>query len=249
MKKLIVILLFVLVACDREDAWDIVKTRGEHAVEERTLPPFHTITIHNGIHVALTHGDRYSATIEGWKNLMPKIRLMVDHDGELVIDDVNNFNFVRSRDNMTTVRLTIPNELYQINFSGNGDIVSKDTIFTSGLSVISTGSGRIDLTVKAQGVYIGTNHRNTASVAIRGQGYSVGITNWGFGPVDVSSFKASHAHVVQHGAGSSYIYASESIHVTLNSGAGDVFYTGNPSSKEITHGDKAQGNLRKMDSN
>ena len=240
-------LFFLFTGCDREDAWDVIKTRGEHVVEERTVSAFHTITIHNGIHVALTHGDSYAATVEGWKNLLPKIRLTVNNDGELIIDDVNSFNFVRNRDNMTTVRLTLAGELNLINFSGNGDIVAKDTILTSGISVISSGSGSVDLTVKTPSVYIGTNSRNIASVTVRGLGYSVGITNWGYAPVNASGFKASHVHVVQHGAGSSYIHASESVNVTLSSGTGDVYYTGNPTSITFNRMDKAKGNLHRMD--
>ena len=246
MKRLIVTpLVFILLfaGCDKEDAWDFLKTRGGHVVEERAVTAFHAITVKNGINVVLTQGDNYTATIEGWKNLTPKIRLTVEKNGELVIEDVNRFNFVRTRDNMTTVRLMITGELDRIHFSGDGDIVTKDTLVTSGLTVLcEDASGSVDLKIKTQGIYIGTNHRNTASVTIWGQGYSVGITNWGYAPVDLSGFKASFADVHHHGPGNVYVNASESVSAVIY-GTGDVYYAGNPSSVTFTRKDKGKGNL------
>jgi hypothetical protein len=246
MNRLIITLLiltFFVTGCNKEDSWDFVKTRGEHFVEERAVSVFHTITVKNGINVVLTKGDNYSATIEGWKNLMPKIRLIVDKNGELVIEDVNKYNFMRSRDNMSTVRLTIADELSTINFSGNGYFVTNDTIVTSGLTIITTGSGKIDMNVKAQGIYIGANHKNIASISIKGRGESVGITNWGYSPVDLSGFKALYAGVTQNGYGNIYVNASESVDVAFYSGAGDVYYVGNPTLVTFTRKDKAKGNL------
>jgi len=229
--------------CDREDAWDVLKTRGERVVEERALADFRAITVKNGINVVLTQGNHQTATIEGWKNLMPKIRLSVKKNGELVMEDVNKCNFVRSRDNMTTVYLTFSGELDSIHFAGNGDIVTKDTIVISGLTVISEGSGNIDLKVKAQSLAIGVTHKNIASITIRGQGYSVGITNWGYSPVDVSGFKALYAGVAQNGSGNTYVNASESVDVGFYHGVGDVYYVGNPTSVTVTRNDKARGHL------
>ena len=242
------LIVYCLIAgCDKEDAWDFVKTRGEQVVEERRVTAFRAISVKNGINVVLTQGNSHAVSIEGWKNLMPKIRLTVEKNGELVIEDVNKFNFVRSRDNMSTVFLTFAGELDSIHFSGNGDIITKDTLATSGLTVISTGSGSIDMTVKTQSIYVGTNHKNVASITIRGQGVNVGITNWGYSPVNLSGFKALYVGVGQNGSGNTYINASESVDVVFYQGAGDVYYAGNPSSVTVAHKDKARGNIYKIE--
>ena len=248
MKRLIIIqmiLILFVAGCDKEDAWDIFKTRGKHVVETRTVSAFNAITVKNDINVTLTQGANYAATVEGWKNLMPKIRLTVEN-GELTLEDVNKFNFMRSRDNMSTVHLTIANELNDILFLGNGDIITTDTLVTSGLSIISFGSGNIDMTVKAQGIYIGTNHENVALIKIRGVSNDVGITNWGLSPIDLLELKTSYANIDQRGIGSSYINASESINVNFYSGAGNVYYIGNPS-VTFTREDKAKGNVYKIE--
>ena len=246
MRRLLILLVMpgvLITGCDRENAWDFVKTRGEPVVEYKTLPAFHSITVSNGINVALSQGNDHAATIEGWKNLMPKIRLSVDKDGVLVIEDANQFNFVRTRDNMTTVHLTVAGELNHIHFSGNGYFVSKDTIFTSGLTVLcEEASGSVDLKVKAQGVYIGTNHQNVASITIGGSCHNIGITNWGNAPVDLSGLLASFADIHHHGPGNVYINASESVSTVIY-GMGDVYYWGNPL---ITLTRKGKGNMYRI---
>jgi len=246
MKPLIILPLILIVlftGCNRDDAWDIVKMRGEPLVEQRVLPAFHAIAVRNGINISLSQGIDYAATIEGWKNLMPKIRLSVDNEGILVIEDANQFNFVRNRDNMTTVHLTLAGELNYIHFSGNGYFVSKDTISTSGLTVLcEEASGSMELKVKAQGVFLGINHQNVASVIIGGCCYSVGVTNWGNAPVDLSGLKASFADVHHHGTGNVYVNVSESVSVVIY-GMGDVYYLGNPS---ITITRKGKGNIYRM---
>ena len=246
MKQLIIlplILIFLLTGCDREDALDIIKTRGEAVVVTKPLPAFNGVAVSNGFNIALSRGDDYAATIEGWKNLMPKIRVSVDKDGVLVIEDANQFNFVRNRDNMTTIHLTIAGELNHIHFSGNGYFVSNDTVSTSGLTVLCLdASGSIDLNVKADGLFLGTNHQNIASVTIGGWCYSVGMTNWGNAPVDLSGLKSLIADVHHHGPGNVYVNASESVSVVIY-GMGDVYYWGNPS---ITLTRKGKGNIFRM---
>ena len=238
-----IILFFLFTGCDKEDAWDIVKTRGDRVMEHITLLPFHAVTVSNGFNITLSRGDDYAATIEGWKNLMPKIRLSVDRDGVLQVEDDNRFNFVRNRDNMTTVHLTIAGEIDGIHFSGNGYFVSNDTICTSGLTILcEEASGSVDLKVKAQGVYIGTNHQNVASITIGGWCNSVGITNWGNAPINLSALKASSADAHHHGPGNVYMNASDFVSVMIY-GMGDVYYFGDPL---ITLTRKGKGNLYRV---
>ena len=235
-----IIQLLFFSACDREDAWDIFKTRGDSAVEYLTFPAFNGITVDNGINVVLANGDTYAATVNGWKNLMPKIKFSVDEEGKLLIEDKNSFNFVRTRDNRTTVYLTFAGELNFMELNGDGSIISNDTVFTSGLTVLCIdASGSVDLTVKTQGLYIGTNHNNVASVTVGGLANYVGITNWGYNPVNLFDLVSFYADIHQHGTGNTYINASESLSVVLY-GFGNVYYKGNPS---ITLNRMGNGNL------
>ena len=235
--------MLLLSACDRDDACDFIKTRGERVTVERVLPPFHSITVRNGIHVRLSYGDDYSATIVGWKNLMSGVRLTVDAEGALLLEDANRFKFLRSRDNMTIVHLRMAGELNHINFAGNGDFATQDTLVTSGLVILSEGSGALEVQARTPSLYIGTNHRNTASITVSGRGADVGITNWGYSPVDVYGFKALRVSVAQRGTGDARVFATESVHVDFLSGVGDVYYGGHPPSVTFTRREKGKGQL------
>jgi len=224
-----VILLFIIFGCDREDAWDAVKTRGESVVVYESISAFNGILVHNDINVVVSKGDNYEVRIEGWKNLMPKISLLVDDEGLLEIKDNNTFNFLRSRDNKTTVYLTYADEMNYIELNGNGYIVSNDTIKVSSLVVLClSGSGSVDLMAKTDGLYIGTNGYNTASITVAGSANSVGITNWGYNSVHLFGLNSLYAEVHHHGTGNTYINVSESLSVILY-GLGNVYYMGNPS--------------------
>ena len=229
LKKSILLLVILLCGCDREDASDIFNKRGAPIVEHVSLPAFNAITVNNGINVVLTQGNVYAATIDGWKNLMPKIHLSVDDEGVLMIEDKNSFYYVRSKNNMTTIHLTFADELNVINFSGNGYITSNDTINTNVLSVLCmNASGDVDLKLKTQWLFIGSNHANVASVTIAGLSNSVGMTNWGYNPVHLSELKTSIADIHHHGLASVYLNASESLSIVLY-GVGNAYYKGNPS--------------------
>ena len=230
-----------IASCDREDAWDFVKTRGESVVEHKTLDVFNRIIVNNGINVVLNHGNTHSAVIEGWKNLMPKIILSVDNDGTLVIEDTNRFNFVRNPDNMTTVHLTYTGELNTVELSGNGNITSVDTMIVSSLAILCWGaSGDVNLNVKTESVYIGT-FDNVAPVTVGGFANSVGIINWGYNPYYLSGLETYYADIHHHGPTNVYVNASESLSVVVY-GTGNVYYIGNP---EITFTRKGKGNLLK----
>ena len=235
-------MLIFVSACNREDAWDILKTRGERVIVQIEIPDFHSIMVHNNFDVVLSRSDCYSATVEGWKNLMPKIRLSVE-DGVLIMEDTNNFDFVRNKDNRTTVYLRYAGYLSNIQLSGNGDIVSRDTIHTSGLTVLCLeASGSVDLNIQTQSFYLGTDEKNVASVIVRGSSGSMGMTNWGFAPVDLLNLKVSYAEIHHHGTGNVYVNVSESLIVILY-GIGDLYYTGSPS-LEFTR--KRKGNIYQM---
>jgi hypothetical protein len=190
--------------------------------------------------VVLQHGDSYHATVEGWKNLIPKIRISVDDDGTLVIEDTNKFNFVRAKDTMTTVYLTYAGEINTLNCFGDGDIVSNDTICTNGLYIhCEFASGSVDLKLKTPSLSMFTNHMTVAPITINGFSDYVAINIWGFNPVYFSGLKTLHADVHHRGTGNIFVNVSESLSVFLYS-TGNIYYKGNP---ELTVTRSGKGNV------
>ena len=242
-RRLILLLFITITACDKETAWDAVKTRGDAEIVHVSLPTFHAVTVENRINLVLVQGDSYSARIEGWKNLNPKIKMTVDQDGMLFIDDTNGYNFVRSRDNRTTVFLSFPDEIHTLYFKGDGYIISNDTINLSHITVYSIGaSGSIDLKLKANSIYAGANQTSVTTYTIRGTTQSLGMGNWGFGPLDLSNLETSTADIHHRGTGNVYLNVSESLSATIY-GAGNAYYKGDPTINLTRIG---KGNLFQM---
>ncbi len=227
--KYTAILLTVFTSsCNSEDALDIFKTRGAPKTEARQLNAFHELKVGNGINVVLISGSTNSAMLDGWENLLPKVKLAVNNSGLLTIEDTNNFNIVRDLSNTTTVYLTYDGEINAIYMNGDGLISTNGELKSTNLTILSEdASGSIKLTINANSMGIGTNHRNTADIAIDGSCYYMGITNWGNAPMDFSKLVVQMADITHRGACDLYVNVVQQFTAALY-GIGDIYYTGNP---------------------
>ena len=243
MKKLIthiIVAVCLFAGCSKDDAWDIVKTRGAAKTELRELPHFTGLVITNGINVVLRHGERNSATLEGWTNLLPKIKLTVDTAGILNISDENKYNMVRDVGNKTTVFLTCQDKINYIDFIGDGLVRSDGKLETDNLYILSeNASGSIHLTLDAASLSVGTNSRNTADMTFTGNCHTTGITNWGIAPIDMRDLLVQYANITHHGTADIHVFIEQQLNVALD-GIGDLFYKGNP---EISVDRKGKGNV------
>lgn len=220
--------MLLVAACDSEDAWDILKTKGEPKVERREVAPFTGITVHNGINVVLEEADEYSATLDGWANLLPKVELTVDSDGMLTIEDRNKFDLVRNPQNKTIVYLRYKEEIKNIIFSGDGVIRNLDTLRTAGIYILcEDASGTVNLTIEAEGVGVVATGRSVADVNLQGTSVWLNITNWGNAPINADGLKTRISSIAHRGTGDLYVNVSKSLNVEMYS-IGDIYYKGNP---------------------
>ena len=237
------ILACIFVGCNREDAWDMVKTRGAAKTEVRELPSFNGVRVASGFNVVFRHGERYSATLEGWTNLLPKVRLTVDTTGVLNISDENRFYMVRDVSNKTTVYLTYNGEINFIGFNSDGQLTSDGKLESSSLLILSeNASGSISLMLDIAGLAIGTNSRNAGNLTFTGKCHSVGITNWGVAPIDMQNLQVQQADITHRGSANLHISVHQRLNVVL-SGIGDIYYRGDP---ELTVDRNGKGNVFKM---
>lgn len=232
MKRIVTYTLvyLLLAACNAEDAWDMVKTRGSRKEEVRELPAFTRIDVYNGINVVLQKGKANMARLDGWANLLPKVRLTVNEEGVLTMEDKNGFNFLRDLSNMTTVYLMYSDDIGYIFFQGNGKITSgSEPLRLPSLYIVSEdASGSIDLALNTTFVGIGTNHRNIADISIRGQiDGTLGITNWGNAPMHFDCNPIPYVEIVHKGTGDIYVNVGEKLNAALYS-LGDIYYRGTP---------------------
>ena len=230
MKKLLPYILLVLLAaaCDSEDAWDILKTKGDSKTETRSLTAFTGVTIYNGINVVLEKANRYEAVLDSWTNLLPKITLSVDSDGMLTIKDENKFDFMRNPNNMTTIRLYYDGEINTITSHNNGIVTTADTLRTSHLTILSEdASGNIELVIKTSSIAIGTNNRNVGDIKLDGVSTHLDITNWGNAPINASKLDATYCSVTHRGSNDLYLNVASTLEANIHS-IGNIYYKGNP---------------------
>lgn len=242
MKKLLIYTVTILfaVGCDSEDAWDMLKTRGDRKVETREVVAFTGITVYNGINVTLEKADRYEAVLDGWSNLLPKVELTVSSEGMLTIKDCNKFDIVRNPNNKTTIHLYYNGEVKTITSHGDGVVSNVDTLHTPSLLILcEDASGSIELTVKTSDISIGTNNRNVGDIVLKGLSAGLGITNWGNAPINARDLEVVNCDITHRGPGDFYVNVSSTLNVDIYS-IGNVYYKGNPT---LTVNRRGKGNV------
>lgn len=242
MKKLLTyVVVFFAISCNSEDAWDIVKTRGDRKTENREVGNFTGITIYNGINVVLEKADKSTAVLDGWSNLLPKVDLTTASNGMLTIKDNNKFDIVRNPNNKTSIHLYYSGEINTITFHGDGVISNVDTLHsTSPLGLLcEDASGSLELVIKTPSVGIGTNNRNVADIKLEGVCSYLGITNWGNAPIHAEKLEVLSCDITHRGPGDFYMNVSGQLNVNIYS-IGDVYYKGNPT---LTVNRKGKGNV------
>jgi len=109
MRKLVLtlILLVVTLGCDSEDGWNCIQTAGTTVEVYYELEDFTKIRVNRNVELILKQGETQEVRIETGENLLPDVSAVVV-DGQLVLSDTNNCNFVRDS-GITKAYVTSPN--------------------------------------------------------------------------------------------------------------------------------------------
>lgn len=135
MKKLIyMVLLFLIVACDSENAGDCFQKTGDIIQQVVVVDTFDKILVNRGIELILKQGTEQKVLIEAGKNLLNDVEVFVD-EGKLILTDNNTCNYVRSYE-ITKVYVTSPN-ITEIRSSTQYNISSDGVLTYPSLTVFS----------------------------------------------------------------------------------------------------------------
>ena len=135
MKKIIYILsLFLIVACNSEDALDCFQTEGNIVQQEVVVGSFEKIVVNRDIELIIKEGQEYTVTIETGENLLNDVLATVV-DNELQLSDYNSCNYVRDY-GITKVYVTAPN-ITEIRNSSQYEVSSNGVLTYSNLTLIS----------------------------------------------------------------------------------------------------------------
>jgi len=150
------LIILILFSCDSENALDCVKKSGNTVTNEVSVDPFDKIRVYDNINLILKNGPEIGISIEGGKNLLPKINFEV-LDNILIISNDNSCNWVRSYRDLN-VFVTHPG-ISDIYLQGYGTLSSYGTLEVQDLRIIVEGStSDIDLILAGDQLTITSNY-------------------------------------------------------------------------------------------
>ena len=219
-----------LVSCNKENAWDCVKSAGEITTETRYLTDFNKIVIYDKIDVFLIADSISFVEVKSGKNIIPKLTTEIINN-ELTIKNENRCNWVRS--------FNIPFEVYvhytninQIDARGAGKIISRNTITTDTLLINAWES------VSTFDIDIETDYFKTALHTGNSDMNVSGKTNKAFfyvnpnGYLNALALASDYVSITSNSPADCYLHAEVNFIAVLNY-VGNVFYTGSPSNLYI----------------
>lgn len=174
-----IVVLFLIIACDSEDAGDCFQKAGSIIQEEVTVSDFDKILVNRDIELIIKEGLTQSVIIETGTNLMNDVIAEVV-DGKLTLTDNNTCNYVRDY-GITKVFITSPN-ITEIRSSTQNDISSDGVLTYPSLTILSEDFGVPDTFTSANfNLQIDNNSfnvvfNNLSNCFISGQTNSLRIT-------------------------------------------------------------------------
>ena len=240
---LIVIIGFAFNSCRKNSVLlDCFTGTGADITEVRLTGKFDRIILNNNVNLVLTQSEENTVEIRCGENIIDKVLTSINSEGQLIIENTNSCNWVRSFDREIIAYIGVK-DLHEIEYRSSGDISSSNTIISDSLMLnVWEGAGRVDLNVDVHRNYI-YFHIGTADIYYTGKTHLNYIGVQSFGPVDVRGLTSVYTYMGTDGSNNSYIGPTSYLNVRITS-IGNVYYTGSP---EISLDDRGSGELIKLD--
>ncbi|WP_299255787.1 head GIN domain-containing protein [uncultured Aquimarina sp.] len=130
----LIVLMFLVIACDTENALDCFQRTGDIVRKEVEVSDFSRILVLPNIELIIKEGETTSVIIETGDNLLDEVSAVVEGD-RLILENTNDCNFVRDF-NQTKIYITAPN-ITQIRSATQYDISSDGVLSYPLLSLVS----------------------------------------------------------------------------------------------------------------
>jgi hypothetical protein len=221
---------FSFISCNKENAWDCVKTAGETTTQVRYLTDFEKIVIYDKIDVFLIADSISYVEVKSGKNIIPKLTTEIENN-ELTIKNENRCNWVRSFD--------IPFEVYvhyteisQIDARGAGNIISTNTIVADRLLINAWESvSTIDIDIQTDYFKVAL-HTGNADLNVSGNTNEAYFYVNPNGYLNALGLESDYLSITSNSPADSYVRADGTFIAVLNY-VGNVFYAGNPNNLYI----------------
>jgi len=210
-------------SCQKENAFDCLKSTGKIKTEIRSLPPFNTLKVYDNLDVILVQDSEWYAEVKAGENLQGNILTEVKN-GELQVTNINKCNWIRSYKKPMEIRIHLP-QILNIFQLGYGTISNENTLKNDTIFLHLVGAGDIDLRLESKRIWMdmyelgniklaGTNNLLTAYVGGNGILHAENLVNQ---EISMQVGNSGDAHVKAEAFLGAYIKSS-----------GSVYYYGSP---------------------
>lgn len=226
---LLVSFIFAFTACD------CIEGDGPIETENRNQRGFDAIELEISGNVYIKQADQFEITIKAQQNILDIIRTRVR--GNTLVIDYEEMCVMNTRS--IDIYISMP-ELSALDVDGSGDIVSDDVFESVEIYMSVSGSGSIDVEVKAEEVDLDIN--GSGDIIVSGSTLSLYTSTSGSGDIQANRLKANDVKVRISGSGSVKVYATEYLEARI-SGSGSIYYNGDPRINTHING---SGRVRKI---
>jgi hypothetical protein len=228
--SLIIVLLF---ACKKPENRKCYKFLGENSTKRIELKNFTRLKLKKNIVFELVQDDSTYLIVKGGKNVVNFIKTEFDSDGFLHVFNENKCDFLRNQKEKITVEIHFVN-LEELFFEVSEKLTCRDTLKLNDFNfTILDACGTMDLLINAQnlkgevaygwGDYFIAGKVNNADLGVRSNGYC-----------DVSNLKViAKYNLKNESPGNMYVNVSNNEVIGMISGAGNIYYQGEPASTTI----------------
>ena len=238
MKRLLIILSLLALACDSDSAWDCAQTQGSVVQQEYQVATFDRILIRDGVEVILKQGSEQSVIIESGENLLPDVSVEVSN-GQLILKDNNGCNLIRDY-GLTKAFVTAPN-ITEIRNASAQAVSSLGVLSYPSLKLFSEDfneeesgytTGNFDLNLDVESLELTAN--NLSNFFLRGSAENANLRIFaGDVRIEAQELVVQDLQVFHRGTNQMYVNPQLSIVGELR-GGGDVIAVNRPPVVEVT---------------
>ncbi len=229
--------MFLVIACDTENALDCFQRTGDIIRQEVEVSDFTRILVNPGVELILKEGEITSVIIETGDNLLDEVSAVVEGD-RLILSNTNDCNFVRDF-NQTKIFVTAPN-ITEIRSETQFDISSDGVLRFPSLRLLSEdfnedngGNTTGTFTMEIDTEILSVVGNNIASFFVKGNvaNLYVGFFS-GTGRFEGADLIAQNIEIFHRGTNKIIVNPRQSIKGEILS-TGDVISINRPSTIEV----------------
>jgi hypothetical protein len=246
MKRTIVIILtavafFLYPSCKKENRCDCFKSTGGMVTQSRNLSGFNRLLVEDDVNVYIKQAAVFDVQVTAGENLIELIKTEVKN-GELIIQNNNKCNFIRSYEPKINVYVTMP-EITYITHEGIGLIKSMNTFTTAEFDIWTKSSGDIVLDVNNNKLH--THLQRNGDITVSGKTNELTCFADHSGVLEAKNLIASkYVWMISKTTGDTHFYITSGLIDITMIGVGNVYYSGNPT--EIKVREEGKGRLIKQ---